>query len=282
MAIPKRILGKTGAEVSILGLGGVCWNLVDEDREAVEVVQRAIDLGITYLDTASGYKESERRLGLALKERDRENLFVATKCIKRSGDEAKKELAESFERLGLEVIDLVQVHAIDQDGTLEEVLKADGMLRLIEEYREAGKIRFVGLTGHTHPANFTRMIGEYEFDTILNPAGPMNAVWNDFTQTSLAAARAKGMGTIGMKVMAYGQAPPEDKPLYLRYAMSREIDVAIVGMDTIAQVEENAGVADRFAPLTEAEERSLLERTLALVPTIQKELWWLPEQRLAG
>ncbi|MBT4500628.1 MAG: aldo/keto reductase [Gemmatimonadetes bacterium] len=282
MAIPKRILGKTGAEVTILGLGGVCWNLVDEDREAVEVVHRAIDLGITYLDTANGYKESERRLGLALKERDREGLFVATKCIKRSGDEAKKELAESFERLDLEMIDLVQLHAIDQDDTLEEVLKADGMLRLIEEYREAGKIRFVGLTGHTHPANFTRMIGEYEFDTILNPVGAMNRVWNDFTQTSLAAARAKGMGTIGMKVMAYGQVPPEDKALYLRYAMSQAIDVAIVGMDTIAQVEENAGVADGFAPLTEEEERELLERALALVPTIQKELWWLPEQRVAG
>jgi len=282
MAIPKRILGKTGAEVTILGLGGVCWNLAEEDREAVEVVHRAIDLGITYLDTASGYKESERRLGLALKERDRESLFVATKVIKRSGDEAKKELAESFEHLDTEVIDLVQLHAIDQDDTLDEVLKADGMLRLIEAYREAGKIRFVGLTGHTHPANFTRMIGEYDFDTILNPAGPVNRVWNDFTQTSLAAAKAKDMGTIGMKVMAYGQVPPEDKAFYLRYAMSQAIGVAIVGMDTIEHVEENMKVADGFVPLTEEEERVLLERTLALVPTIQKELWWLPEQRVAG
>ena len=183
---------------------------------------------------------------------------------------------------------ILDEHGLEIPQTWEEVkeigpvLKADGMLRLIEEYRKAGKIRFVGLTGHTHPANFTRMIGEYEFDTILNPVGAMNRVWNDFTQTSLAAARAKGMGTIGMKVMAYGQVPPEDKALYLRYAMSQAIDVAIVGMDTIAQVEENAGVADGFAPLTEEEERELLERALALVPTIQKELWWLPEQRVAG
>jgi len=282
MAIPKRTLGKTGAEITALGLGGVCWNLVEEDSEAVAVVHRAIDLGITYFDTASGYKESERRLGLALQERDRDALFVATKCIKRSGDEAKRELADSFARLQVDVIDLVQLHAIDQDGKLDEVLKPDGMLPLIEEYRRAGKIRFVGLTGHSHPANFTRMIGEYEFDTILNPAGPVNRVWNDFTRTSLAAARQRGMGTVGMKVMAYGQVPPEDRSLYLRFAMSQNADVCIVGMDTIEQVEENVRVADSFEPLSPEEEKALLDRALALIPTIKKELWWLPEQRAAS
>ena len=282
MAIPKRTLGKTGAEITALGLGGVCWNLVEEDSEAVAVVHRAIDLGITYFDTASGYKESERRLGLALRERDRDALFVATKCIKRSGDEARAELADSFERLQVDVIDLVQLHAIDQDEKLDEVLQPDGMLPLIEEYRKAGKIRFVGLTGHSHPANFTRMIGEYEFDTILNPVGPINRVWNDFTQTSMAAARRKDMGVIGMKVMAYGQVPPEDKSLYLRFSMSQDVDVCIVGMDTIEQVEENVRVADSFVPLSAEEEKVVLNRALALVPTIKKELWWLPEQRAAS
>lgn len=282
MAIPKRTLGKTGAQITALGLGGVCWNLVEEDREAVAVVHRAIDLGITYLDTASGYKESERRLGLALKERDRNALFVATKCIKRSGDEAKRELADSFERLQVDVIDLMQLHAPDQDENLSEALGPDGALRLIEEYRKAGKIRFVGLTGHTHPARFMRMIGEYEFDTILNPVGPVNRVWNDFTQTSLAAARQKGMGAIGMKVMAYGKVPPQDKTLYLRFAMSQNVDVCIVGMDTIEQVEENVRVADSFVPLSANEEKVVLDRALSLVPTIKKELWWLPEQRAAS
>ena len=106
MAIPKRVLGATGVEVTALGLGGVCWNLVEQDADAVAVVHRAIDLGITYLDTASGYKDSERRLGLALRDRDRSRLFVATKCIKRSGEEARRELDECFTRLELEVIDL--------------------------------------------------------------------------------------------------------------------------------------------------------------------------------
>ena len=176
MAIPKRILGKTGIEVSALGLGGVCWNLLDEDKDAVAVVLRAIDRGITYLDTASSYKQSERRLGLALMERDRSKLFVTTKCIKRSGDEVKREIEESFERLQLETIDLMQLHAIDEEENLDEVLGNDGALRVIEEYQAAGKIRFVGLTGHTAPAQFERMLGEYDFDTVLNPAGPVNRV----------------------------------------------------------------------------------------------------------
>jgi len=282
MAIPKRILGKTGIEVSALGLGGVCWNLLDEDKGAVAVVLRAIDRGITYLDTASSYKQSERRLGLALMERDRSKLFVTTKCIKRSGDEVKREIEESFERLQLETIDLMQLHAIDEEENLDEVLGSDGALRVIEEYQAAGKIRFVGLTGHTAPAQFERMLGEYDFDTVLNPAGPVNRVWNDFIGTSMAAARRLGMGVVAMKVMAYGQVPPEDRPDYLRYTMGQDVDVAIVGMDTVEQVEENVRVAEAFAPLETQQERALLERALALVPEARKDLWWLPQERIAS
>ena len=282
MAIPKRILGKTGIEVTALGLGGVCWNLLDEDKDAVAVVLRAIDRGITYLDTASSYKQSERRLGLALMERDRSKLFVTTKCIKRSGDELKREIEESFERLQLETIDLMQLHAIDEEENLDEVLGSDGALRVIEEYQAAGKIRFVGLTGHTAPAQFERMLGEYDFDTVLNPAGPVNRVWNDFIGTSMAAARRLGMGVVAMKVMAYGQVPPEDRPDYLRYTMGQDVDVAIVGMDSVEQVEENVRVAEAFAPLETQQERALLERALALVPEAREDLWWLPQERIAS
>lgn len=282
MAIPKRLLGKTGAQVTALGLGGVCWNLLEEDRAAVEVVHRAIDRGITYLDTASSYKESERRLGLALKERDRSQLFIATKCLKRAGDELKQEIEDSFARLQLEVIDLIQVHAIDQERTLNQVLAPDGALRVIEEYRQAGKIRFVGLTGHTHPEMFAKMIQEYDFDTVLNPLGPVNRVWNDFAAATVPPARARNMGIIAMKVMAAGKVPAEDRSLYLRYALSPPADVAIVGMDSVEQVEENVRVAENFVPLSQLEEKQVLERALELVPRAKKELWWLPEQRLAS
>ena len=158
---------------------------------------------------------------------------------------------------------------------------SDGARRVIEEYRAAGKIRFVGLTGHTAPAQFERMVSEYDFDAILNPVGPINRVWNDFIDTSMAAAEERGMGRVGMKVMAYGQVPVEDRPLYLRYAMSYA-DVAIVGMDTVEQVEENVQVAEAFAPLEPKQEEALLARALELIPKVRKELWWLPEERIAS
>ncbi len=280
MPIPKRVLGRTGVEVTALGLGGVCWNLATDQAAAIEVVHRAIDRGITYIDTASSYKDSERLLGLALAERDRRNLFIATKCVKRRGDEARRELDESFARLRLDVIDLVQLHALDQEESLADVLAPDGMLRLIEAYRAAGHIRFVGLTGHARPARCVQFMQEYAFDTILNPCGPVNAVWNDFTRSSLPAARARGMGVIGMKVMAYGQVPAADRAAYLRYAMSRDVDVAIVGMDTVAQVEENVAVAEAGVAPGPEEERQLLQRALALVSQQRPQLWWLPEERM--
>lgn len=283
MALPTRTLGKTGQTVTVLGLGGVCWNLLDDDAEAIKIVHRAIDLGITYLDTASGYKDCERKMGLALKGRDRDRLYVTAKCIKRSGDDVKHEIAKTFEDLGVETIDLMQLHAIDQhEGLLTDTLKSDGALRVIEEYQKAGKIRHVGLTGHTFPANFVQMIGEYDFDTVLNPMGAPNSVWNDFSSTTIPAARAKGMGIIGMKVMAYGQIPAEHRGLFLHYSMGLDIDVAIVGMDTIEQVEENVRLAEAFAPLTSEQERLVLDEAMTVAAGDKKKLFWLPEARAAS
>ena len=283
MALPTRTLGSTGQSVTALGLGGVCWNLIDDAADAVVVVHRAIDLGITYLDTASGYKDCERKMGLALKERDRDGLFVAAKCIKRSGDDLKREIAQSFEHLGVEAIDLLQLHAIDQDeALLGEVLRPDGALRVIEEYREAGKIRFVGLTGHTHPANFVRMIGEYDFDTVLNPLGPVNRMWNDFSSTTIPAARGKGMGIIGMKVMAYGQVPAEFRARFVHFTLGQDIDVALIGMDTCEQVEEHVRTVEALASLSADEERLVLDTAAEVAAGDKKTLFWLPEVRAAS
>ena len=282
MALPTRTLGRTGRTVTALGLGGVCWNLAESDADAVRVVHRAIDLGITYLDTASQYKQSERRLGLALKERDRDGLFIATKCLKRSGDEVKREIAQSFVDLDLEVIDLIQLHAVDQEESLAQVLGPDGALRVLEEYRRAGKVRYIGLTGHTRPARFVEMIGEYDFDTVLNPMGAANRVWNDFSSTTIPSARSRKMGIIGMKVMAYGQVPAAHRAGFLRFAMGQNIDVAIVGMDTVAQVEEHVRVAEAFAPLSQAEERVVLDKAVEVAAVDKKTLFWLPEARKAG
>ncbi len=281
MALPLRNLGSTGEKVTALGLGGVRWSGSETDAEAIEVVHRAIDLGITYFDTASSYGESERRLGLALNERDRNQLFLATKCIERSGDEVKREIAQSFERLGVDVIDLIQLHELDREQTLDRVLGADGALRVIEEYRESGKIRFVGLTGHTHPAQFPLHIAAHGFDTVLNPLGVVNRVWNDFSET-IPAARERGTGIIAMKVMAYDQGPTQRRAQFVHYSMGLDIDVAVIGMDTVAQVEENVRIAESFRPLSAQEEQEVVDIGLEMAAAGNKALFWLPEQRRAS
>ena len=162
------------------------------------------------------------------------------------------------------------------------MLRPDGALRVIEEYRRDGRIRFVGLTGHTHPAAFVGMIGEYDFDTVLNPLGAANRVWNDFSSTTIPAARARGMGIMAMKVMAYGQVPAEDRGLFLRYAMGLDLDVAVVGMDTVAQVEENVALAEAYTPLSPAEESRLFDIAGQVAAGDKGKLFWLPETRAAG
>ena len=282
MALPLRRLGSTGETVTALGLGGVCWHGADTDAEAIAVVHRAIDLGITYFDTASGYGESERRLGLALRERDRDELFIATKCIERSGDAVKREIAQSFERLGVEVIDLMQLHELDKEQTLDNVLAADGALRVIEEYRKAGKIRFVGLTGHTDPEPFPRHLAAYDFDAILNPLGVANRIWHDFSETTIPAAREHGTAVLAMKVMAYDQGPPDRRAQFLHYSMGLDLDVAVIGMDTVAQVEENVRIAESFQPLSAQEEQEIVDIGLQMATEgDRKALFWLPEQRRA-
>ena len=193
----------------------------------------------------------------------------------------KEEIARSFERLGVDVIDLIQLHELDREQTLDTVLGVDGALRVIEEYREAGKIRFVGLTGHTHPEQFPRHIAEHEFDTVLNPLGVVNRVWNDFSQT-IPAARERGTGIIAMKVMAYDQGPQQRRAQFVHYSMGLDIDVAVIGMDTVAQVEENVRIAESFRPLSAQVEQEVVDIGLEMAAGGNEALFWLPEQRRAS
>ena len=212
---PAAVIGET---VTALGLGGVCWNLADDDDAVVAVVHRAIDLGVTYLDTAFKYKDSERRLDLALKYRDFDGLFLATKCMERSGDAVRQEIAANFEHVGVERIDRPDAAPRHRRG-----------------------------------------------------------------RTTIPAARARGMGIMAMKVMAYGQVPAADRGLFLRYAMGLDLDVAVVGMDTVEQVEENVALAEAY----DAAEPRRGERASSTSPGQvaagdKGKLFWLPETRAAG
>jgi len=147
-ALPTRPLGRTGFDVTILSLGGVTYNLLD-DAAAAAVVHRALDLGINYIDTAHVYKESERKIGPVLAER-RDEVFIATKSTARDAATMTEQIEASFQRLQTDRIDLMQIHDLHTDQQIDEITGPGGALEAIEAFRRNGSIRFVGVTGHRY------------------------------------------------------------------------------------------------------------------------------------
>lgn len=273
--LPKRPLGRTGHEVTVVSLGGVKYNQRSE-AHAVEVVNRALDLGINYIDTAHGYSHSERKIGLVLKDR-RDEVFLATKSTQRGRDGMRREIEQSFERLQTDRLDLVQIHDLHTEEQLAQVTGPDGALRAIEEYREAGSVRFIGVTGHRYPELLAKALREYPFDTILVSLGAMQAAVRPFYDTVMPVARERGVGIVGMKVMAHGwfgeAGLAEDA---LRFVMGRDdVATALVGVDDVEQLEQNVRVACENRPLTDAEQQSLLEKVRGMYEDEPDRAWFI-------
>src|SRR5580692_7025995 len=228
-AMPTRVLGRTGARVSILAMGGGSRFLMykDEDK-ALEAVNRALDLGITYMDTAYGYGNglSEERIGKVMKTR-RKGIFVATKINKRSGDEAMRVLEGSLKRLNVDQIDLIHIHSLTDEADLAAVEAKGGVLETVQKLKEQKVTRFIGITSHTNPVVLAQALERHDFDCTqmaLNAAmvgmknGQSGMVINEamkpsFQTIALPVANRKKMGVIAMKVFAQegllGQAPLE-------------------------------------------------------------------------
>ena len=168
LPMPTRPLGRTGWNVSRLVLGGVKWDTQLAEADAVRLLRRAVELGVNAIDTAFiyGKGQSETRLGLAL-EGVRDRVFVSTKVSDRSYDGARRQMDESFRRLRMERVDLMFMHALDNEDDLKSILGRQGVLRAIEEYRAAGRIRFVGVSSHWYRDSLWRMMEEYPLDAVL-------------------------------------------------------------------------------------------------------------------
>jgi aryl-alcohol dehydrogenase-like predicted oxidoreductase len=274
-ALPTRMLGATAREVSVLGLGGVKYN-ERSDAHAAAVVNRALDLGVSYIDTAHSYGESERKIGLVMRER-RDGVFLATKtgCRDRAG--ARREIEESLRRLQTDHIDLIQVHDLADEGQLAQVMGADGALRAMEEFVAAGQVRFVGVTGHRYPQVLAKALQEYPFDTLLVALGAMHEAVRPFYDTVMPVARTRGVGVIAMKVMAAGWfGPPKLAEQALRFTLGLDgVATAAVGVDDIAQVEENVRVARECRPLSDAERDALLARARDMYQKQSKQAWFI-------
>ena len=271
--LPTRPLGKTGLDVSVLGLGGVMYNFL-KDSEAAAVVHRAIDLGINYIDTAHGYKESERKIGLVMAER-RDEVVLATKSGQRDRDGMAAEIEESLKRLQTDRIDCMQIHDLHTEEDLAKITGPDGALKAIESFQRDGSVRFVGVTSHVNPDVLARALREYPFDTILTSLGAVHAAVRPFYETIMRVAQERGVGVLAMKAMAYGFLKDHAERA-LRFVLGLPgVSAAVVGVDNIVQVEQNVAVTRAFQPLTDAEGTELLKTARRIYRERQSEAWFI-------
>ena len=270
-ALPSRVLGRTGARVSILAFGaGSRFLKYQEEGAALEALRKALDLGITYIDTADDYGKghlSEQRVGMVLKGR-RDGIFLATKVSPRGGDDAVRSFEESLKALQVSQVDLLHIHALTTPEDLAAIEAKGGVLERLMKFRDQKMARFIGITSHSDPAVMRTALERHDFDCAqmaLNAGSvammngkrgmvPNPEVKTSFETLALPVALRKKMGVLAMKAFAQdtliGQAAPE-KLLY--YALSLPVTAAVVGMPQLEHIEDNARLAKAFQPLPPAE-----------------------------
>jgi aryl-alcohol dehydrogenase-like predicted oxidoreductase len=263
--MPTRPLGRTGFQVPLFSLGG--QGLLEHPGhtdEAVAIINRALDLGVKYCDTAHWYGggSSESYYGEALKAR-RNDIYLATKSGERSYDGAMRDLETSLKRLQTDRLDCWQMHHVRNEDDVEKIFAPNGALKAFLKARDEKITRFIGITGHLNPFALKDAIGRYDFDTILmalnaadkNLPGPGNE--SSFIENLLPAAVEKQLGIIGMKVPAIGHIFRPGGVTTMRqamsYTLSLPVSTVIIGIKTIPELEENVRIAQTFKPLTTAE-----------------------------
>jgi uncharacterized protein len=269
--LPTRTLGKTGARVSILAMGGGSRFLMYKDEdEAVEAATKALDAGITYIDSADDYGQnhlSERRIGKALQGR-RAGIFLATKLTDRNGADSRRIVEESLKSLQVDQIDLVHIHSLTSEDDLARIEAKGGVLEQLLKMRDEKLMRFVGITSHFDPTVLRTALERHDFDCTqmaLNGARtgmtsgahgmiPNPAIVTSFETVALPVANHKKMGVIAMKVFAQeallGDASPEK---LLHYSLSLPVATAVVGMPKLAHITANVEFARNFQPLSKTE-----------------------------
>ena len=263
--LPSRTLGRTGAKVSILAFGcGSRFLMYKDEDTATAILNRAIDLGITYLDTAYSYGdgESETRVGKVMATR-RKDVWLATKIPDRTRDEFLRRLEGSLKRLQTDHVDLVHIHSLGQAGDLEKIEAKDGAIRGLMEAREQKMARFAGMTSHTNGEVMAKAIERHDLDCVQMA---LNASRNGrFEELALPAANKKNLGVIAMKVTGQEYLVGEgtgkaDMNSLLRYSMSLPVTTAVVGMPKPEMLAHNVEIARAFSPLTDQQKDHLRQQ----------------------
>jgi len=266
-----RQLGTTGEMVSAIGMGGYHIGKQKDPEESIRLIHAAVDQGITFMDNCWDYNDgiSEVRMGQALRNGYRQKVFLMTKMDGRTSDEYNKQLEQSLGRLQTDTIDLVQFHEVIRMEDPDRIFAAGGALEAAVAARQAGKIRYIGFTGHKDPAVHLRMLETaqkhgFHFDTVQMPINVMDAHFRSFTHQVMPVAIQQGIGVLAMKtfgdhfILTSNTVQPIEA---LHYGLTQPVSVVITGIDSMPILEQALSAAKSFRPMPQPEVASLLSRT---------------------
>jgi hypothetical protein len=288
-AMPTRALGKTGYKVGVLSLGGqATLEIKGREEESYKIINRAIDLGINYIDTAASYGQgvSQLNIGRVMKTR-RKEVWLSTKTHDRTYDGSMRLLEESLKNLQTDYLDTWQLHNVQRQDQVDQIMAANGAIKAMEKAKAEGMVRNIGITGHFEPLVLLEAIKRYPFDSILLALNAADIHYLSFKNYLLPEAQKQGIAMIGMKVTTRGRMlsswtpPPIEEqtdarlrtPLSgtisikeaLTYNMSLPVSTSIIGVDSVAQIEENVKIASEFSPLSQAQMEEIEFKTLPIV-----------------
>ena len=280
--IPYRPLGRTGVKVSAIGLGGYHLGNPSE-QDAIRIIRSAIDRGINFLDNCWDYHdgESEVRMGKALRDGYRQRAFLMTKIDGQTKKAAAQQLDESLRRLQTDHLDLLQFHENIRMGDSDRIFAPGGGMEAVLEAQKAGKVRFIGFTGHKDPDIHLRMLQvaaahHFHFDSVQMPLNVMDAHFHSFEKKVVPVAVEQGIAILGMKPMGAGlvlqskTVPPID---CLHYAMNLPTSVVITGCESMSDLDQALQAAKSFRPLSTSEVSALLAKTEAVARNGSFELY---------
>lgn len=266
-----RPFGKTGESFPILSFGG--QRIVDDhdctEEEAIEIVNTAIDRGIRYFDTAWIYSQgqAETRLGKVVKHR-RSEMWIATKAWDTTRDGALRQLEESLGRLQTDYVDEWRLHNVWDYVRLHAFTAEGGALHAALQAREEGMVRYISISSHTDPQTLVEALKRFPFDSALIALSALDHFILSFAEEFLPKANAEGVATIGMKVLGLGSLT-HDVERSLRYAFGLPVSTVVVGMESMAQLEQNLAIAESFEPLTDAERLAFFSDIIPLVQPVK-------------
>ena len=271
-AVPTRALGRTGERVSSIGLGGYHIGKSSlSDQESIQLIRQAVDRGITFLDNCWDYNDgtSEVRMGKALDGGYRNKVFLMTKIDGRTKSSCAQQIDQSLQRLQTDHVDLMQFHEVIRLEDPDRIFAEGGAMEAMLAAKKAGKVRFIGFTGHKDPYVHLRMLNHarehnFHFDTVQMPLNVMDAHFRSFTHEVLPVLNREGIAALGMKCFGdhFILESNTVKPMEcLHYCLNLPIAVQITGIDSTQILDQAIEAATTFKPLSEAEVAGILERT---------------------